>query len=235
MENTVSLMCNKQKKTRSFGFYSVDGEIIDIQETTKTSISSTKSYLSGGSGFTPVVSGISGSTTQIQTIFIKKTDGQETDIRLINQPIALRVGNKISIICFDENTPGESSSDEPVMVGIVNHDTGKSITFGHFKEGGKTPSIVLAEMKVKLNEEWPLILSGLVFIGAGIGLGIAMGSIGWVIGLGILGIFVGAGAGLGLDHLLGGARRKILNDFESLRDDFINKVVNRGFSSAQAS
>lgn len=227
MDQSISLKCFKQNQTRTFEFKHVDCEVIDIQATTTTTLSDTRSYLDGGGMPTGVLNTMKGHTIKVQTVFVRTTTGKEIDFRLANEPIALRVGNKVSLVFLEDQDGGGK-----VLVGVVNHNSEKAASLGEFNETGY--SILLHSMDVKPKNSWPNAIIACALIGGGIIWGMQEG-IGMSV-LGALGGVVACGPALWISKLITDQPlRSACKRAEELRRQLIKQVLNREFSGAPSS
>jgi len=118
---TVKIECAKKKDFREFKLETIVGEVVDIQKTTRTNITSTGGYANANTG-TYISPKIQSSNTQIDTVFIRDLKGREITLELQDSTIPLRTGNKVSVPCIVEKQ-GKGSPE--FITGIVNHDTKK--------------------------------------------------------------------------------------------------------------
>ncbi|WP_166256348.1 hypothetical protein [Marinobacter salicampi] len=117
---------------RAFYLSTIVGEVIDIQSTSSTSLSSSGGYADARNGiYVPPT--VSSSTTQIETIFVRSEAGEEIDFQLYDKPLALRTGNRVSLVIMKEDLKDQTLDGKPegrCIVGLVNHDTSKYATVG---------------------------------------------------------------------------------------------------------
>jgi hypothetical protein len=112
---------------RSLALKAVSGEVVDIQKSSETKISSS------GSGFINQATGsivlppIKSSTTHIDTLFIRGVDGQETSLEIVDSGVPVRPGSKVSIVYATEDL---NAARKQVLVGLVNHDTNATARVG---------------------------------------------------------------------------------------------------------
>lgn len=111
------------REVADIDIFTIAGTVLDVQLTSETEVYSSSSggggYIgpNGGHVHAPNVS-VSSTTHQRAHIFLRKNNGQETDIDIRNPKIGIRTGNKLSVIYA-----GPKSAERGYMVALYNHDT----------------------------------------------------------------------------------------------------------------
>lgn len=111
-------------KDKDIDFRIERGKVLSSEKSSDTVVTTTNKVQHGANLKTYVVPHVSSTTTRFHEIWIKKEDGSELDIKLVNTDVPLIIGHDVSFIIAENKKTNKSC-----YIALVNHTAGKCWDF----------------------------------------------------------------------------------------------------------